>query len=106
MLFVIAFLPGAIILVAPLGAYIFMIISTNVIASIALTYIFVINGTVRLLKAIKSERKDVAVYSILMLVPIVNIFSTVKLNKKAKEELNSAGYEVSMIGIKLMKTIK
>jgi hypothetical protein len=82
----------------------FLLIASAFIGSIiAVQYFFIIKATIKILIASKTIRKDAIVYSIIMLIPILNIVNCIILIIKARKELKSMGFNVGLFGVKLAK---
>ena len=65
----------------------------------AVTYIFMINGTLRFLAKSKFSREKIILYIVLMLLPIVNLGACVVLRNKAKTILRAEGIKVWIFGV-------
>jgi hypothetical protein len=81
-------LPGAIIAAVPLDAYVLLVMSAYLIIIAAVTDAFIINGTIRFLKVAKHRKGTVSGYYLLMIIPIANLITSIKLYKEAKMVLN------------------
>ncbi|WP_128213142.1 hypothetical protein [Clostridium manihotivorum] len=95
-----SFLPGAILLTFPLAAYVSIIIGVIISILALVNYLFILNGTVRLIIASKVIREKTAMYLFLSLIPIVNLFSSLALCKKAKQLLKENNLKVGVFGAK------
>lgn len=112
-----ALAPVAVLIVALLGvlavglffgvtqilAFFLLIASAFIGSIIAVQYFFIIKATIKILIASKTIRKDAIVYSILMLIPILNILNCIILIVKARKELKNLGFNVGLFGAKTVK---
>ncbi len=95
-----SFLPGVIVITFPMAAYVSIIIGAIISILALANYLFILNGTVRLIFVSKVIREKKAMYLFLSLIPIVNIFSSLALCKKAKQLLKDNNLKVAMFGAK------
>ena len=93
-------LPGAALITYPFAAYVATILISVIVILILVNYVFIINGTIRLIISSEIIRKNAVVYLLLTLIPIVSLFSSLVLCTKAKGLLKSENYKVGIFGVK------
>lgn len=88
-IFLMIFIP-----IMALPAYFYVIIGfisiTSFISIVFILFIISMNGFIRMIYASKQIRKKWLLYTVLMLIPILNVFCMIKLCKLAKFELYSS----------------
>lgn len=94
-------LPGAALITYPFAAYVATILTSVIVILILVNYVFIVNGTIRLIIASEIIRKNAVVYLLLTLIPIVSLFSSLVLYNKAKGLLKSENYKVGIFGVKI-----
>lgn len=94
-------LPGATLITYPFAAYIATLLISVIVILLLVNYVFIVNGTIRLIVTSEIISKNAVVYLLLTLIPIVSLVSSLVLCNKAKGLLKSENYKVGIFGVKI-----